>query len=143
MTDIQKSALVPYSPQQMYKLVEDIESYPDFLPWCQQTQVLMRVADRVKASIGLSLKGIEKSFTTENTLRENEWIEMRLVDGPFKHLQGRWAFQALGQDGCKVSLNMEFEFSSRILQISLGPIFAHVMNSLVDAFIQRAGELYG
>lgn len=143
MAAINKTALVPYSPEAMFKLVDDIESYPEFLPWCSHTEVLARGDAEVKASIGLAVKGIKNAFTTHNTFKRNHWIKMQLLKGPFKQLQGQWHFQALGEDGCKVSLEMNFEFSSRLLEISLGPVFTHIMNSLVDAFIQRAGELYG
>lgn len=143
MTSINKSALVPYSPAQMYALVDDIESYPEFLPWCSAARVLMRGDDEVRASLALSKGGVDKTFTTCNRNQKNKMIEMRLVEGPFRHLEGFWRFDALGEDGCKVSLDMEFEFSSRMLGLVVGPVFSQVANSLVDSFQQRAVEVYG
>lgn len=143
MTSISKSALVPYSPAEMFALVDDIEAYPQFLPWCSAASVLERSADEVHASIALSKGGVDKAFTTCNRIQNGKMIEMRLVEGPFRHLEGFWRFDALGNDGCKVSLDMEFEFSSRMLGMVVGPVFSQVANSLVDSFQQRAVEVYG
>ena len=143
MTVINKSALVPYSPAQMFALVDDIESYPAFLPWCKRAQVLSRTEDEVRATIELSKGGVEKAFTTCNRNQKNKMIEMRLVEGPFKRLEGFWRFDPLGDDGCKVSLDLEFEFASRMLGMVVGPVFSQVANSLVDSFQQRAVDVYG
>jgi len=143
MPVIHKSALVPYTAQQMFILVEDIDKYPEFLPWCKKTQILSRDHESIHASITLSRAGLEKTFTTRNIMQRDQWLEMRLVRGPFSRLFGRWQFAPLGEHGCKVSLDMDFEFSNRLLRMTLGPIFSHIVNSLVDAFIHRAGELYG
>lgn len=143
MTSINKSALVPYSPAQMFALIDDIEAYPQFLPWCKRTQVLSRNEDEVRATIELSRSGVEKSFTTCNRNQKHKMIEMRLIEGPFKRLDGFWRFDALGQDGCKVSLDLEYEFSSRVLSMMIGPVFSQIANSLVDSFQQRAVEVYG
>jgi ribosome-associated toxin RatA of RatAB toxin-antitoxin module len=140
---IQKSAVVPYQVSQMYRLVEDIAAYPQFLPWCKQAGILSRDGSRVQASITLARGGLEKTFTTTNTLQENQSIEMRLLQGPFSRLYGHWQFQPLGERGCKVSLHMDFEFSSKLMRVTLGPIFTQIVNTLVDAFVRRAGELYG
>ena len=143
MTSISKSALVPYSPAEMFALVEDIEAYPQFLPWCSEARVLERSADEVRATIALSKGGVDKAFTTCNRIQQGKMIEMRLVEGPFRHLEGFWRFAPLGSDGCKVSLDMEFEFASRMLDLVVGPVFSQVANSLVDSFQQRAVEVYG
>jgi len=143
MTSISKSALVPYSPAEMFALVEDIEAYPQFLPWCSKASVLERNADEVRATIALSKGGVDKAFTTCNRIQQGKMIEMRLVEGPFRHLEGFWRFTPLGNDGCKVSLDMEFEFASRMLDMVVGPVFSQVANSLVDSFQQRAVEVYG
>lgn len=143
MTSISKFALVPYSPAQMFELVEDIESYAEFLPWCKSARVLSRTGDEVRATLELSKGGVEKAFTTCNRIQKNKMIEMRLVEGPFKQLQGYWRFDALGDDGCKVSLDLEFEFASRMLGMVVGPVFNQVANSLVDSFQQRAVDVYG
>ena len=143
MTSISKSALVPYSPAQMFALVDAIEVYPEFLPWCRATKVLSRTDDEVRATIELSKGGVEKAFTTCNRNQKNKMIEMRLVEGPFKRLEGFWRFDALGDEGCKVSFDLEFEFASRMLDMVVGPVFSQIANSLVDSFHKRAVEVYG
>ena len=143
MTTISKSALVPYTPEEMFKLVRDIESYPRFLPWCSEARVLSEDQDEVRATLTLSKGGVEKAFTTCNRHQSNKMIEMRLVEGPFKHLQGFWRFDPLGDHGCKVSMDMDFEFSSRMLGMVVGPVFSQVANTLVDSFQQRAVDVYG
>ncbi len=143
MTSISKSALVPYSPAQMFTLVDGIEAYPEFLPWCRTTNVLSRTDDEVRATIELSKGGVEKAFTTCNRNQKNKMIEMRLVEGPFRRLEGFWRFDALGDEGCKVSFDLEFEFASRMLDMVVGPVFSQIANSLVDSFHRRAVEVYG
>ncbi|HHH43175.1 MAG TPA: type II toxin-antitoxin system RatA family toxin [Gammaproteobacteria bacterium] len=143
MTSISKSALVPYTPAQMFALVDDIETYPEFLPWCSGARVLSRTDDEVRATIELSKGGVEKAFTTCNRNQKDKMIEMRLVEGPFKHLEGFWRFDALGDQGCKVSFDVEFEFASRMLDLVVGPVFSQIANSLVDSFHKRAVEVYG
>jgi len=127
----------------MFDIVDDIESYPDFLPWCGGSTVKKRKADEVEASIQISHSRIRKTFTTHNRLQKNKMIEMKLIDGPFKHLHGYWQFMELGKKACKVTLDLEYEFSSRLMDISLGPVFKSIANSMVDAFVKRADELYG
>lgn len=143
MTTISKSALVAYSPEQMFKLVDDIEAYSDFLPWCGNAKELSRDEKNVEASVLISHSGLNKEFTTRNTNTQFSQIEMHLVNGPFKNLDGVWLFEPLGDTACKVSLNLEFEFSSKIIGLTLGPVFSKIANSLVDAFIKRAEIVYG
>ncbi len=143
MSSIHKSALVPYSPAEMFALVDDIDLYPTFLPWCSAARVLARSDDQVRATISLSKSGVDKSFTTCNRNQKNKMIEIRLEEGPFRHLQGYWRFDELGGDGCKVSLDLEFEFSSRVLGLVVGPVFNQVASSLVDSFQKRAVDVYG
>jgi ribosome-associated toxin RatA of RatAB toxin-antitoxin module len=143
MTAIRKHALVPYSAAEMYALVENISAYPTFLPWCKEARILAQQGNEVQASITMARSGLEKTFTTRNTLISNQSIEMRLLKGPFSRLYGCWRFQALGEQGCKVSLEMDFEFSNRLLRLTLGPVFTHIIDSLVEAFTRRAQELYG
>ncbi len=138
-----KSALVPYTPAEMFVLVNDIEAYPQFLPWCKQARILSQDADEIRATLALSKGGVEKEFTTCNRHQINKMIEVRLVEGPFKHLEGFWRFDALGEHGCKVSMDMEFEFSSKLLGMVVGPVFSQVANTLVDSFHQRAVQVYG
>jgi ribosome-associated toxin RatA of RatAB toxin-antitoxin module len=143
MTTINRSALVPYTPEQMFALVDDVLGYPDFLPWCKSAQVISRDEDEVVASLELAKGNVKKSFTTRNRLQAGKMIEMRLVDGPFKHLQGFWRFDSLKENACKVSLDLEYEFSSKIVAMAVGPVFNQVANTLVDAFIERAREVHG
>ena len=143
MTTISKSAIVAHTPEEMFKLIDDIEAYPDFLPWCDKASEIFRDEKNVEASILISHSGLNKEFTTQNKNTAFEKIEMHLVNGPFKSLDGVWSFKPLGKIACKVSLDLEFEFSSKIIGMSLGPIFSKVANSLVDAFIKRAKIVYG
>ncbi|ALP52769.1 cyclase [Candidatus Tenderia electrophaga] len=143
MKTINRNALVPYSAAEMFALVDDIESYQDFLPWCSSSKVLSRDEDLVRGAIRLSKGGIEKSFTTANRIQKNKMIEMRLEEGPFHHLEGFWHFDALDEQACKISLLMEFEFSSKLLGLTIGPVFNQIANSMVDAFVKRAADVYG
>ena len=141
MPTIKKSALVSYHASEMFDIVDDIESYPEFLPWCGGSSVKSRSADEVEASIKIAHGRIRKSFTTRNRVQKNKMIEVQLVDGPFKHLHGFWQFMELGDKACKVTFDLEYEFSSRLIDISLGPVFSKIANSMVDAFCKRADEL--
>lgn len=143
MPVINRSALVPYSPAEMYSLVNDIDSYPQFLPWCKSARVLSRDDDEVRASLELARGGFEKSFTTCNRLQKNKMIEMRLVEGPFRHLEGFWRFEPLGEQACKVSLDMDFEFANKLVGLALGPLFNQIANTLVDSFCKRAIDVFG
>lgn len=143
MTTMTKSALVSYSAAQMYDLVNDIDAYPRFLPWCRATEVLYRDDDEVRASIEIAKGRINKSFTTRNRLQANKMIEIKLIEGPFKRLEGYWRFQPLRDDACKITLDVDFEFSNAILRMAIGPVFSQIVDSLVDAFCQRATEVYG
>lgn len=142
MTVIKRSKVVSHTATQMYDLVNDIKSYPEFLPWCTRSEVLSSDEDEIKAELTLSKGGLEKSFTTCNRLQKNKMIEVRLVSGPFKQLEGFWRFEALDDTSCKVSLDLEFEFSNFLVGMALGPIFNQITNSLVDAFCDRAVTLY-
>ena len=143
MPVINRSALVPYTPAEMFSLVNDIESYSQFLPWCKSSRVLSRNDDEVRASLELARGGFEKAFTTCNRLQKNKMIEMRLVEGPFRHLDGFWRFEPLGEHACKVSLDMDFEFSNKLVGLAMGPIFNQIANTLVDSFCKRAIDVYG
>lgn len=143
MTSIHKSALVACTPAEMFALVDDIDRYAEFLPWCKSSRVLSRTDEVVEATIELSKSGVEKAFTTRNRVQKNKIIEMRLVEGPFRRLEGYWRFDPLGEHGCKISLDLEFDFASRVLGLVVGPVFSQIANSLVDAFHARAVEVYG
>lgn len=143
MPSVSRNALVPYAAERMYALVNDIERYPEFLPGCTKATVHSRDEDEVRASISLRKGGIEKSFTTHNRLQPGKMIEVRLVEGPFRHLQGFWRFQPLSADACKVTLDLDFEFSGKMVGLAFGPVFHQVANTLVDSFCKRATQLYG
>jgi ribosome-associated toxin RatA of RatAB toxin-antitoxin module len=140
---IDRSALVPYTAKEMFALVSDIEAYPDFLPWCTQASVLSHKHDEVRASVSFSVGGMSRSFATRNYLQVNKMIEMQLVEGPFSSLHGCWQFDSLGDAGCKISLHLEYDFSSRMLGMVVGPVFNQISNTMVDSFQQRAVEVYG
>jgi ribosome-associated toxin RatA of RatAB toxin-antitoxin module len=142
MRKVNKSALVPYPASAMYALVNDVERYPEFLPWCRGARVLSRSEGEMQASLDLARGGFHKTFTTKNTLQSGRAITMTLVDGPFRHLEGRWQFTDLDQEGSKVALDMEFEFTSTVLDLMAGPVFHEICNSLVDAFIRRAASVH-
>ena len=143
MAHISRSALVPYSAEQMFVLVDAIRDYPKFLPWCRSSEELDRDGDEVKASIEIAKGALNKSFTTQNRMQKNKVIEMSLIDGPFRHLHGFWRFDELKQGACKVSLDLDFEFSNMLIGLAIGPIFNQVANTLVDSFVIRAKEVYG
>lgn len=143
MTCINKSALIPYSAEQMFELVADVESYEEFLPWCGSSKVLSSNDDKVTGQIEVRHTGLNKTFTTLNRMQKNKMIEMRLLEGPFKHLQGFWRFDALAENGCKISLDLEFEFSNKLVSMAFGPVFSQIANTMVDAFCKRASEVYG
>ena len=143
MTTIKKSAIVPYTPAELYALVDDIPRYPQFLPWCKGATVYARNEDEVRATIEVSRGNLQQSFTTCNRLQRDKMIELRLVEGPFKRLEGFWRFEKLGEAACKVSLDLEFEFSTKLLDWAIGPVFSQIANSLLDAFCKRAVEIYG
>ncbi|MFO7592820.1 MAG: type II toxin-antitoxin system RatA family toxin [Pseudomonadota bacterium] len=143
MTTISKNALVPYSATEMYDLVNDVASYSQFLPWCRSSTVLSQSEDEIRATIEIAHGSLRKSFTTCNRLQKNKMIEMRLEKGPFKHLEGFWRFDTLGEQACKVSLDLDFEFSNKLVGMAMGPIFSQIANTLVDSFSTRAVEVYG
>lgn len=127
----------------MFRLVDDVDSYSDFLPWCNRSEVLSRSDNTVEATLELHKGAVSKTFATRNTLRENEAIDLQLLGGPFRHLSGGWTFQSLGAEGSKVTLELEFEFESRMVDMVFGAFFEETCNSMVDAFTKRAAAIYG
>jgi ribosome-associated toxin RatA of RatAB toxin-antitoxin module len=144
MSHIQRSALVHYSPAEMYQLVNNVVDYPAFLPWCRSTRLISETETEMTASIEIAKGVLNKTFTTHNLLQKDKRIELQLVNGPFKKLSGFWQFDALKtENACKVNLDLEFEFDSAMMSIAAKPIFTQIANSLVDAFCKRAVEVYG
>ncbi|MEM9172414.1 MAG: type II toxin-antitoxin system RatA family toxin [Pseudomonadota bacterium] len=142
MRRVNRSALVPYSAEQMFALVDGIEDYPAFLPWCDHAEVHERNQQMVVATLGLSRGGVTRRFTTRNYNQAPKRIELTLVDGPFSHLRGEWSFDQLGDDGSKVSLDIEFDVLSAMLGAVLSRVFEQTCNELVDAFTRRAADVY-
>ena len=143
MDRINKKANVKYSANQMYTLVNDIEAYPDFLPWCTNATIINYGDNELVASVSISIGKIRKIFTTQNTMRQGSSIDMKLIEGPFKKLNGEWKFQNNPNGGSIVSLEMQFEFKNKLLRYTFGAVFKKITNSLVDAFIERANIIYG
>ncbi|GGX89414.1 ubiquinone-binding protein [Massilia dura] len=143
MAVVHKSVFLGYSAKQMFDLVDRVEDYPKFLPWCGGVDVRERGENSVVASVGINFHGVKQSFTTSNVNTPPSCIKMNLVDGPFKTLHGTWTFKALRDDACKVELDLQYEFSSRLLEQVIGPVFGMIANSMVDSFCKRAETVYG
>ena len=134
---------MPYRAGEMFRLVDDVDSYSEFLPWCNYSEVLSRNENVVEATLELHKGALSQTFTTRNALRNGESIGLELLGGPFRHLSGGWTFQTLSDEGSKVSLALEFEFESRMVDMIFGAFFEETCNSLVDAFSRRAADIYG
>jgi ribosome-associated toxin RatA of RatAB toxin-antitoxin module len=143
MKRVSRSAIVQHSAAELYAVVEDIESYPRFLPWCVGAEVKNRTPGSTLAKLTVGMRGVKQSFTTQNENRAPEAIDMKLVEGPFRRFAAGWRFQPLGERACKVDFSMEFEFSSRALAALLRPLFEKIADSMVDAFTRRADEIHG
>ena len=143
MRRVARSAIVECSAQQMYDLVEDIESYPEFLPWCSGAHVRERTAGRTVATLQVGMLPMRQSFTTENTNAPGKSIDMRLLEGPFRRFEAHWKFSALGSGASKVEFAIAYEFSDRILARALDPLFEGIAGTMVDAFTRRAARLHG
>ena len=143
MSTVGRSAIVNHSAQEMFSLVSDVESYPRFLPWCDRASVSERGAGRTVATLRIKLGILREEFTTENLERAGERIDMKLVSGPFRSLEGGWRFTPLSERACKVELSLRYEFASGLLQKAVGAAFDEIANSLVDAFARQADLRYG
>jgi ribosome-associated toxin RatA of RatAB toxin-antitoxin module len=143
MAVVHKSVFLGYSAEQMFDLVAKVEDYPKFLPWCGGVDVRERGENHVVASVGINFHGVKQHFTTSNTNTPSSEIRMKLVDGPFKNLDGTWTFKALREDACKVELDLHYEFSSKLLEQVIGSVFSMIANSMVDSFCKRAETVYG
>ena len=142
MYTIRRSALVPYSDQRMFDLINDVDDYKQFLPWCGDSEIIEDADDQRTASVTIAFKGVHKTFTTRNTLSPHEEIKIEMVDGPFSQLEGTWKFKSLDENACKISLDLDFSFSNRIVDAMIGPVFKIIANSMLDSFVKRASELY-
>ena len=140
---VEKSVLIERSAQQMFDLVEDIESYPQFLPWCSGTRIDFRDERRTVATLHINFHSVKAHFTTENEKDNPAWMTLRLVDGPFRRLEGLWRFKALAENACKVEFQLSYEFSNRLFEKIIGPVFSQIANTFVEAFVKRAQQVYG
>lgn len=143
MTEINRNALMPYSAAQMYDIVNDVSSYPDYLPWCGGVIIHKQTDDMMEASIQMKKVGLNHWFRTRNQLVPGRSIEVKLVEGPFRKLQGNWTFKVLDDEACRISLSLQFEVASGIVGAVLSPAFNHIANTMVDSFCQRARKIYG
>jgi ribosome-associated toxin RatA of RatAB toxin-antitoxin module len=143
MAVVQKTVLLAFSAEQMFALVEKVEDYPAFLPWCGGVEVKQRSPEKLVATIAIAYHGIKQSFTTENQNTAPRHMQMKLVEGPFSQLDGQWHFKPLRDDACKVEFELHYEFSSKVLEKLIGPVFTIIANSFVESFCKRAEEVYG
>lgn len=143
MTVVQKSALVKFSAQQMFDLVNDIEAYPKFLPWCNGSRIIRREDDFVEAELVISKGGFNKSFSTRNHIDNGRRMTVSLLNGPFSSLEGAWVFLPLREDASKISLDLEFELSGKLASLAFGAVFNQICNTMVSSFTARAKTVYG
>jgi ribosome-associated toxin RatA of RatAB toxin-antitoxin module len=141
MHKIEKSAIVLHQKTTMFSLVDRVEDYPKFLPWCGKTEILYRDKNKTTASIEINFKGIKQTFTTENQKINEDVMKIKLVDGPFKYLSGEWAFKALDKDSCQIQLKLEYQFSNIILEKLIAPVFNIIANTFIDEFIKQANKI--
>ena len=142
MPEVTRSVLVGHTPAQMFALIDAVENYPEFLPWCGAAKVLHRDEATTRATLEINYRGIRQSFTTENAKRPPHAMRINLVEGPFRRLEGEWRFTPLGNQGCKIEFRLSYEFSGRLLGKLIGPVFNHIANSLVEAFVKRAEQVH-
>ena len=143
MTVVQKSALVKFSAQQMFDLVNDIEAYPEFLPWCSGSRIIKREDNIVEAELLIAKGGFKKSFATRNKIEQGRKMTLSLLNGPFSHLEGIWDFTPLREDASKISLDLEFEMSGKLASMAFGAVFNQICNTMVSSFTARAKAVYG
>jgi ribosome-associated toxin RatA of RatAB toxin-antitoxin module len=142
MQRVTRSVLVPYSAAQMYALVDDVEKYPTFLPWCAGATVLEQRDDGKTARVDIDYHGVKAHFTTDNANVPAERIVITLKDGPFRQLQGEWRFRSLADDASKVEFQLAYEFANALIEAIVGPVFNHIASTFIDAFVRRAEKLY-
>lgn len=143
MAIVEKSVLVGHSAAKMYALVEDVEAYPQFLPWCSGAEVRRLDTHRAVATLHVNYHGLRQRFTTENRMDEASLIEIKLVHGPFQHLDGFWRFVPLAEQACKIEFRLSYELSGKLMEKLAGPVFSHIANTFVEVFVKRAAAIYG
>lgn len=142
MATVKKLVLIEYTPQQMFDLVDRVEEYPKFLPWCGGTELLDRTELITRARLHINYHGIKSDFSTENDKVYPTHMLIKLVEGPFHHLEGTWDFTPLGDRACKVDFTLHYEFSSKLIEKAVGPVFSHIANTFVNSFVKRAEQVY-
>lgn len=142
MAQVEKTVLVGHSAARMYALVDDVEQYPEFLPWCGGVDLLKRDEKLTSATLHIDYHGIKQNFTTENEKAYPSLMDIKLVHGPFRHLEGFWRFIPLAEDACKIEFRLSYEFSNAFLEKLISPVFSHIANTFVDAFVERADKVY-
>ncbi len=140
---VKKSVLIERSSQQMFDLVDRVEDYPKFLPWCSQTRCEFRDEQKTVATLHINYRNVTSHFTTENDKESPQWMRIHLVDGPFRRLEGLWRFKPLADYACKIEFQLSYEFSSKMFEKVIGPVFSQIANTFVDAFVKRANEVHG
>ncbi len=143
MAMVEKSVLIERSAQQMFDLVDDVEGYPGFLPWCSRTRVEFRDEKKTVATLHVNYRSVKTHFTTENEKEIPLSMSIKLVDGPFRRLEGIWYFKPLTDNACKIEFRLSYEFSSKVFEKVIGPVFSQIANTFVDAFVLRANQFYG
>lgn len=143
MAVVHKTVLLGYSAEQMFTLVDRVEDYPQFLPWCGGVDVKERSENKLIATLKINFHGVRQSFTTENTNNPPHAMTMQLLEGPFKHLHGTWNFKPLREDACRIDFDLQYEFSNKLIEGVIGPVFNMIATSFVDSFSKRAEQVYG
>ena len=143
MALVEKSVLIERTPAQMFELVDCVENYPQFLPWCGGAEVIARTATRTAATVHINYHGIKSHFTTDNAKEAPHLMQIKLTDGPLKRMDGQWRFLPLGETACKIEFKLHYEFSNRLLEKVLGPVFGHITETFVESFVKRAQKVYG
>lgn len=142
MAVVEKSVLIERTAAQMFDLVDRVEEYPQFLPWCGGTELIERTPTRTAARIHIDYHGLKAHFATENAKESPRWMDIRLTEGPFRHLDGHWRFTPLGEAACKVEFRLHYEFSGKLLEKAFGPVFRHIADTFIDSFVKRAHQIY-
>lgn len=143
MAMVKKSVLIEHSSQQMFDLVDRVEDYPQFLPWCSLTRCIFRDDTRTIATLHINYRSVKSHFTTENNKESPSSMNITLVDGPFRRLDGMWHFKPLAAHACKIEFQLSYEFSSKMFEKVIGPVFSQIANTFVDAFVKRAYDVHG
>lgn len=143
MTEIHKSALVLHTAEQMFDLINDVSRYPDFVPWCSKTQVIIESDDEIQATLHVAKAGLHYSFTTRNRKKRPVYMDMALVEGPFSNFSAVWNITPLSEDACKVEFIMRYDFAGKLASLAMNKVFTSVATTMVDVFVERADQLYG